>query len=108
MAIRSKDELLIEVRDAIGEENEKLIPIIEDITDTITDLEEKSTDPDDWKAKYEENDKAWKKKYTDRFFGKTPEDEPDPEPDEPDPEPEEDKPKHFEDLFTVEEEEKEV
>lgn len=106
MAIRTKNELLTAVRDAIGEENDKLIPIIEDITDTITDLEEKSTDPEDWKAKYLENDKEWKKKYTDRFFGKIPEDEKEVIDETEDPEPEEDTaPKHFEDLFSVEEKE---
>ena len=106
MAIRTKDELLTAVRDVIGEENDNLIPIIEDITDTISDLEAKSTDSEDWKAKYEENDKAWKKKYTDRFFGKIPEDEKDVIEETGDPEPEEDtSPKHFEELFSVEEKE---
>lgn len=106
MAIRTKDELLTAVRDVIGEDNDKLIPIIEDITDTISDLESKSTDSEDWKAKYEENDKAWKKKYTDRFFGKVPEGEKEVIEVTEDPEPKEDTaPKHFEDLFSVVEKE---
>ena len=34
-----------------------------------------SADGEDWKTKYEENDKEWRKKYQDRFFNGTPDDD---------------------------------
>ena len=54
-----------------------------------------SGDGEDWKTKYEENDKEWRRKYTERFFSKG-EDPEDPE------DPEEEEPKTFEDLFEEE------
>lgn len=70
MAIRTREELLNDLNAFIGEsEEDSAITLIEDITDTLTDLENKKSD-EDWKTKYEENDKAWRKKYKDRFFSK--------------------------------------
>lgn len=95
MAIKSREDLLGGLSAIIGEEpNEDGIALMEDLTDTLTDYEEKTKE--DWKTKYEENDKAWKKKYMDRFMSGS------------DPEPsreeviDDEKPKTFEDLFTTE------
>ena len=103
MAVRTREEILESLRGRFGEEpTDDDIAMLEDITDTFTDFEEKTSDATNWKNKYEENDKAWKKKYSDRFFSKDggkykPGDSD--KPDEP-----EDKPmKTFEDLFTVKE-----
>lgn len=69
MAVVSLEELLESVKDLLGDNtSDKSIKIIEDITDTYNDA--KGADNDDWKAKYEENDEAWRKKYRDRFFKK--------------------------------------
>ena len=100
MAIKTREEILKSLRDRFGEEpTDEDIAMLEDITDTFTDFEEKTSDATNWKNKYEENDKAWKKKYSDRFFSKDDiKDKPD-EPEDPD-----DKPmKTFDDLFTVKE-----
>lgn len=67
--IRSKDEIIKIISSRIGEEpTEDDISLLEDVTDTISDFENKTADTTNWKEKYEENDKAWKKKYTERFL----------------------------------------
>lgn len=101
MAVKTREEILESLRGRFGEEpTDDDIAMLEDITDTFTDFEEKTNDATNWKNKYEENDKAWKKKYSDRFFSKddgnngNSGDSDDPE----------DKPlKTFDDLFTVKE-----
>lgn len=98
MAVRTKQEILELVKARIGEdESDEAIAFIEDITDTIADFESKAGE--DWRAKYEENDREWRQRYRDRFFN------PDPQPDGGidklilEPEEDEDKPKTYEDLF---------
>lgn len=101
MAVRTREEILESLRSRFGDDpTDDDIAMLEDITDTFTDFEEKTSDATNWKNKYEENDKAWKKKYSDRFFSKdgdgndNPGDSGEPE----------DKPmKTFDDLFTVKE-----
>lgn len=94
--VRTKDELLASIKDRFKDDtSDETISFIEDVSDTINDLETKALDETDWKSKYEENDKEWREKYRDRFFntegGDTkPLDEEPP------------KPMSFDDLFTVE------
>lgn len=101
MAIKTREEILKSLRARFGDEpTDDDIAMLEDITDTFTDFEEKTSDATNWRNKYEENDKAWKKKYSDRFFSKD-DDNDDDSDDSDDPE---DKPmKTFDDLFTVKE-----
>ena len=64
MAKLSKDELIEKVKKYIGDRtDDETIEIIEDITDSID-----TSDADEWKRKYEENDKMWRDKYISRFF----------------------------------------
>ena len=73
MAVRTKDELLEIIKGRIGDDtSDETISFIEDITDTLSDYEEKATnsDTEEWKTKYEENDKMWREKYRERFFSK--------------------------------------
>lgn len=102
MAVKSRDEILESIRARVGEQNDdETISFLEDVSDTLTDLETKAKgDGEDWKTKYEENDASWRKRYTERFFSSDPNTDPDPDPD-PDPKP--NKPTKFEDLFTVKE-----
>ncbi len=102
MGVRSKEEILEYLKGKMGEEpDDESISFLEDVTDTISDYESKVSDKEDWKAKYEANDKEWRKKYTDRFFSGEPEGVPDADPADP---PEKHEPMSFEDLFTVEKE----
>lgn len=69
--IRTKDDLLSIIKERIGEgTSDEDISLIEDINDTYTDLETRISESGDWKAKYEENDESWRKKYKERFFEK--------------------------------------
>ena len=100
--IKTKDELLTAVSALLGDlTTDEAIEFLEDLLDTITDLEEKVTvdDGEDWEAKYQELDRDWRERYTARFFNK---DENDPLPD-PEPEVIDEEPKTFEELFVEEE-----
>lgn len=72
MAVVEKDALLERVRayfaDKTGDEE---ISILEDVSDTMEDYHTRATDPEDWKGKYEQNDREWRQRYMDRFGGKT-------------------------------------
>ena len=98
MAVKTKEEILTALQTRVGEQNDDdTIAFIEDITDTLSDLETKAQgDGTDWKSKYEENDAEWRKRYTERFYSSDPDDD---QPD--DPEDESAKPKTFADLFTT-------
>ena len=87
MAIRTREEILASLATFTeGREDDATLSFVEDIADTFTYLEENSEN--EWKEKYEENDKGWRKKYKERFFSGTPDPEPNPEPEqEPVPEP---------------------
>lgn len=62
MAVLSHDELLTAVKTLVGErDDDDTLNLLGDITDTINDTE-------DWKGKFEENDKMWRTKYKERFF----------------------------------------
>lgn len=108
MAVLTKKEILEQVKTIVGENtDDTTLKFLEDISDTMDDLETKANgDGEDWKSKYENLDKEWRTKYQERFFNGSSEDDKDePENDltkpEDLPEDEEDEaPKHFEDLFT--------
>ena len=98
MAVRSKSEILEYLKGKLGDEpDDESISFLEDVSDTIDDYDTKLADKEDWKSKYEANDKEWRKKYTDRFFSNEPENVPDADPSDP---PEEHTPMSFEELFT--------
>lgn len=64
MAKLSKEELLEKVRKYVGDRtDDESIEIVEDINDSFD-----TPDTDEWKRKYEENDKMWRDKYISRFF----------------------------------------
>lgn len=95
MAKLSKDELIEKVKKYVGDRtDDETIEIIEDISDSID-----SSDADEWKQKYEENDKMWRDKYISRFVDKT-EDELDTPTEH---EEEEKEYKYYDDLFEKEE-----
>lgn len=98
MAVKTREEIITEVKARFEEQtDDETIAFLEDITDTLSDLETKAKgDGTDWKTKYEENDAEWRKKYTERFYSSDP--NPNPEPLKPDDTP---KPKTFAELFTT-------
>lgn len=97
MGVKNKDEILEAIKTRVGDNtDDETISLLEDISDTITDLETRASGGEDWKTKYEENDKLWRERYTNRFFSKEP--APDPKP-APQPEQEPEVKKTFSDLF---------
>lgn len=73
MAVKTMDELLDIIKTKVGDDtSDETIAFIEDITDTLTDYERKiaNSENENWKTKYEENDKKWREKYRERFFSK--------------------------------------
>lgn len=95
MARLTRDELIEKVKKYVGDRtDDETIEIIEDISDSID-----SSDDDEWKQKFEENDKMWRDKYISRFLEKK-EDELDTPTEH---EEEEKEYNSFEDLFEEEE-----
>lgn len=85
--IKTKEEILTQIRDMIGDStDDNALSILENVTDTFTDLETRAADQTDWQARYNQLDQEWRQRYRDRFTSgsddpATPPD-PDPEPDE--------------------------
>lgn len=95
MAKLTKNELIEKVKKYVGDRtDDETIEIIEDLSDSID-----SSDADEWKQKFEENDKMWRDKYISRFLEKK-EDELDTPTEH---EEEEKEYNSFEDLFEEEE-----
>ena len=94
MAKLTKNELIEKVRKYVGDRtDDETIEIIEDISDSFD-----SSDADEWKQKFEENDKMWRDKYISRFLEKKED-----ELDTPTEQEEEKEYNSFEDLFEEEE-----
>lgn len=86
MAKRTFAELVEQIKTYTGDrDDDETLSLMEDINDTLNN-------ETDWQAKYNENDKAWRAKYKQRFETGSADD-----PDEPY-EPEE-KPMTFDQLF---------
>lgn len=54
--------------------SDDVVQMLEDITDTYKDFDARTNQSgeEDWKAKFEENDKMWREKYTKAFFSGAP------------------------------------
>ena len=102
MAIKTKEELFDSIKGLLADDtSDASISLLEDVSDTLEDLTSR-TDTENWKQKYEDNDKEWRKRYRDRFFNTGTEDvktltEPEVDKEEPK------KPVKYDDLFTVKE-----
>lgn len=69
MSIKTRDELLDQFREYIGEDTgDKALSLTEDLSDTMTDYETRLSNSGDWERKYTENDAMWREKYRNRFF----------------------------------------
>ena len=91
--IRTLEELLSDVGEGT---DDNTLALLENIRDTYNDLSSKASDPENWKQKYEDNDKEWRKKYRDAFMNPPVDNNP------PVPDPEPPKSLRFEDLFKEE------
>ena len=83
MAVTTKEAILERIKALIPDStSDDSLSLFEDISDTLDSATAAPEPSEDWQKKYEENDKMWRQKYRDRFFG-TETDEEDPA--EPDP-----------------------
>lgn len=98
MAVKTKEEILSAIRARIGEDDsDEAISLLEDVADT---LDYKVGNGEDWKKRYEENDKAWRTKYKERFMSSGKEKETEDEIEE---EKDDGKNLTYEELFTTKE-----
>ena len=69
MAVKTMEELMESVRTRLGDDqSDEALALLEDISDTYSDMQSRTTCSEDWKKKYETNDAEWRQKYRDRFF----------------------------------------
>lgn len=71
MAVLSKEDFMKRLKELVGDDtSDEAMTFIEDMTDTFNDMETRSSgnSEEQWKQKYDELDKSWRKKYKDRFF----------------------------------------
>lgn len=98
MAVLTRDELMKILQEKLTADDDDL-KILENITDTFNSME--NTENEDWKKKYEDNDKQWRERYKARFA--EPSNKPSVEEKVPDPDPEPQEPKSanytIDDLF---------
>lgn len=99
MAIKTKTEILAAIQTRFGDDtSDDALAFIEDITDTITDLETRASGETNWEQKYRDNDAAWRKRYQERFFNGDGEPNTDPKSQDDD-DTDKEKPLTFENLF---------
>lgn len=99
MSIKTKDEILTSMKEIIGDRNDDtVLTLLADVSDTYDDFEAKVSDSTDWKTKYETNDAEWRNKFKERFFDVGSGDDSDPN-ELPEDEGNKNKPMKFEDLF---------
>lgn len=104
MAVLNKIDFMSLIKAKVGDDtSDEAIKFLEDITDTYNDLENKNSGTEDWKQKYEDNDKMWREKYRSRFFDDNSNSDPLPVPEEPKKDPEIEKAETIkvDDLFTT-------
>lgn len=74
--IKTREELITSLQSILGETPDDTgIELLENVSDTLSDYENRINENGDWKNRYEENDKNWRQKYTDRFLNNDPAEE---------------------------------
>lgn len=69
MAILSREEFFNRINTVVGDNSsDDAISFIEDMSDTYNAMEDNSNSGAEWERRYHENDEAWRKKYSTRFF----------------------------------------
>lgn len=77
MSVLSREEMMNRIRERMGEDtSDETLAFIEDVSDTLADLDRRATDTTNWEQKYKENDDAWRQRYRDRFYSSEPVPEP--------------------------------
>lgn len=70
MSVLNREEFFNRVKALVGEDtSDETLHTLEDFNDTFDSFSGSNSETEDWRARYEENDKMWAKRYRDRFFG---------------------------------------
>lgn len=69
LAIRTRDELMNLINERITATDDATLELIGDITDTLSDFDNRIVDAD---TRYADLDKSWREKYRERFLGAPP------------------------------------
>lgn len=67
MAILTKEQIMQHLQDKLSTDDADL-EFLEQLSDTLDANETTNKDNEDWKKKYEENDKSWRERYKARFL----------------------------------------
>lgn len=66
MAVVTREDLFNRIKTRIGDDtSDDAISLIEDFSDTFDSMS--NADNEDWRTKYEENDREWRERYISRF-----------------------------------------
>lgn len=66
--VKTREELINSLTQRLGTDTtDETISLLEDVTDTLADFESRAGE--NWKEKYEQNDREWREKYIRRFNG---------------------------------------
>lgn len=72
MAVKKIDEIMSAINERFKDDTtDETLAFIEDVNDTLSDYDARTKDNTNWEKKYNENDEKWRKRYRDRFFGKS-------------------------------------
>ena len=89
--IKTYEEIMSSIKERLGDDSsDEALAFIEDISDTLkAGQNDNTSEVEEWKKKYADNDKMWREKYRDRFFNSEVDKEfksSEPKPNDPEPE----------------------
>ena len=77
--VKKTEEILELLKNKFADDtSDETLSLIEDVSDTLKDKDTLAGSSEEWKKKYEDNDKMWREKYKSRFFNPTEKDVSDP------------------------------
>lgn len=70
--VKKTEEILELIKNKFADDtSDETLSFIEDVSDTLKEKDSLAGASEDWKKKYEDNDKQWREKYKARFFTPT-------------------------------------
>lgn len=67
--VKKTEEILEFLKNKFADDtSDETLSLIEDVSDTLKEKDTLASSSEEWKKKYEDNDKQWREKYKSRFF----------------------------------------
>lgn len=67
--VKKTEEILELLKNKFADDtSDETLSLIEDVSDTLKEKDTLAGSSEEWKKKYEDNDKQWREKYKSRFF----------------------------------------